>query len=242
MGMSMPEQRAGHSRRGGGAVAHAVVRTLVGLLAWPLAAGAVQLGQTDSFADGLDGWGSGAASPQPPAVVAAGGPAGAADAWLQVTSTGQQGAGGKLVAIAGDQWAGNYTAAGVTGLSMWVQNPGATDLSLRLWLNAPAGNAISLDAVLLPAGSAWQAVRFNLLPAALNGPAASVLADVREVRLFHGTAAAFPGGNIAARLGMDNVTAVPEPGTTALWLAGLAGLLALRTRTGRRLSATHHQE
>ncbi|MDO9285693.1 MAG: VPLPA-CTERM sorting domain-containing protein [Aquabacterium sp.] len=200
------------------------------------AASAVSPGQSDGFSGGsLDGWGSGAASPSPPIVVAAGGPGGAADSFLQLSSTGVQGPGGKLVGIAGPQWSGNYLAAGVTGVSMWLQNAGATDLSLRLWLLSPGGSSVTSTPVLLPAGSGWLPASFSLLPGALTGQGASTLSDVIELRLFHGSGAAFPGANIAAQLGVDNVSAVPEPAGAVLMLAGLAGLVAHR-RLRRRLA------
>ncbi|MDO8375573.1 MAG: VPLPA-CTERM sorting domain-containing protein [Aquabacterium sp.] len=195
------------------------------------AASALSLGQSDTFAGGSTaGWSAGPAHPSPPIVVAGGGPGGAADSFLQLGSTGAQGAGGKLVGIAGPQWSGNYTAAGVTGVTMWLQNSGATDLSLRLWLASPGGNSVTTEAVLLPAGSGWLPASFSLLPGALTGLGASTLSEVTELRLFHGTGAAFPGANIAAQLGVDNVTAVPEPAGAVLMLAGLAGLLANRRR------------
>lgn len=198
-------------------------------------ASALSPGQADTFAGGsLAGWGSGVASLIPPTVVAGGGPGGAADSFLQLGSTGVQGPGGKLVGIAGPQWSGNYTAAGITGVSMWLQNSGATDLSLRLWLLAPSGSSVT-EAVPLPAGSGWLPASFSLLPGALTGQGAATLSDVIELRLFHGTGAAFPGANIAAQLGVDNVTAVPEPAGALLMLAGLAGLVAHR-RLRRRLA------
>lgn len=201
------------------------------------AASALSPGQSDAFSGGsLAGWGSGAASPSPPIVVAGGGPGGAADSFMQLSSTGQPGAGGKLVGIAGPQWSGNYLASGVTGVSMWLQNSGATDLSLHLWLSSPTGGSVTTTAVLLPSGSGWLPASFSLLPGALTGLGASTLSNVTELRLFHGTGAAFPGANIAAQLGVDNVTAVPEPAAAALMLAGLAGLLSYR-RPRRRMAA-----
>jgi hypothetical protein len=85
---------------------------------------AVSVGQIDTFSSGVQGWSAGGgplgqSPPVPPAVVGTGGPGGVGDAFLQITSDGNAGAGGRLVAmnILG-QWSGNYTAAGVTGIAM----------------------------------------------------------------------------------------------------------------------------
>jgi hypothetical protein len=208
----------------------------LGLVASPAAA--VQLGQVDSFAAGLDGWGTGAASPVPPEWVDGGGPGGASDGYLRLFSAGGAGAGARLVAIAGGQWTGDFGAAGVTGLSLWLRNEGDTALSLRLWLRGAAGAAFSLQPVLLAPGSGWQAASYGLRAADFSGPAAAVLAGVTELRLYHGSSAGAPTEAILARVGVDNVSAVPEPAAAGLWLAGLAalGALSLRRQAARRPS------
>jgi hypothetical protein len=197
-----------------------------------LTAQAITPGQTDTFEDGSTlGWTSGAASPAPPVNMATGGPAGAADHFLLLTSSGVHGPGGKLVVIAGPAWDGDYLAAGVDQLTMDLANFGTTDLSLRLFLGgAPGLTALSLNAVSLPAGSGWVHVSFDLSPGALQGAAAEVLAGVTQLRLFHGAQPAFPGEDIAASVGMDNVSAVPEPAPLALLAAGLVWLARRRMR------------
>jgi hypothetical protein len=198
-------------------------------------AAAIGLGQVDNFEDGsTQGWGSGAANAAPPANVASGGPAGAGDNYLLVTSSGIRGPGGKLVALSGAQWSGDYLAAGITAISMDLSNLGSSDLSLHLLLAGSGGaSAITTQPLLLPAGSGWTHLSFNLAPAALTGPALQALGGVTQLRLFHGDAAVFPGPDIAAQLGVDNITAVPEPRSAALLLAGLAALAARRRRTPR---------
>lgn len=204
---------------------------LVAGLACCLGAQAITPGQVDNFQDGSNqGWDSGLANPSPPVNIATGGPAGAADRYLQATASGVHGPGGKLVVIAGPAWGGNYLQAGVDHLAMDLANFGSTELSLRLFLGgAPGLTALSLDAVTLPAGSGWVHVSFDLSPAALQGAGADVLAGVTQLRLFHGAQPAFPGEDIVASLGIDNVTALPEPPATVLLAAGLA-LLAWRRR------------
>ncbi len=203
-----------------------------------LPAFALTPGLPDTFEAGSeDGWASGAGNPSPPVAVPGGGPAGANDGYLLLSASGSPGAGGRLVAFGGPQWAGDYTQAGVTGITLDVKNLGATDLSLRLLFSSALGNAYSLTPVLVLAGSDWQPVRFDTRPAALAGVGAASLPAVTGLRLYHSptlgepTAAPF----VAARLGLDNVTAVPEPITGHLLLAGLALLAAVR-RAGVRLT------
>jgi len=117
-----------------------------------------------------------------------GGPGGAGDNYLQLTSNGSDGSGGRLVAINVSQWAGDYVALGVTGISASLRNLGATDLSLRLYF---------ADPVLGPPTN--EAISTNAIP-------------------------------IAAQLGVDNIGAIPEPGTGLLLGLGLVALGARRRR------------
>lgn len=196
-------------------------------------------GMVDTFQDGTtNGWTSGLAHPHPPANVASGGPAGSGDRFLLVTSSGTD-AGAKLVAISGPQWAGNYLLAGVTGIAMDLRNFGLSDLSLRLYFESPGGNALSAGGFLLAAGSDWTRAIFPTEIGALVGPEAAALSGATQFRLYHGPAASFPGPEIVAQLGVDNVTAVPEPGTwlslgLGLGVIAAGGALRARRRHPRR--------
>src|SRR3954464_14013122 len=95
----------------------------------PATAGAVVVGQIDTFQDGIDNWfagglGFGQVPPIPPQVVLTGGPGGAGDAFLQITGLGGNGPGSKITAINGTQWAGDYLAAGVTSIALDLRNLG----------------------------------------------------------------------------------------------------------------------
>lgn len=196
-------------------------------------ASAVSVFMVDTFQSGVQGWTSGDVNPNPPVIGAGDGPAGPGDKYLLLSASGVQGPGGKLVAFAGPQWAGDYSAAGINALTLDARNFGATDLSLRLMLiGAPGVIAVSTAAVLLPAGSGWTPLRFAADAASFSGAGAAALAGVVQLRLFHGTDAVFPGPNVAARLGIDNVTAaVPEPAAALLFAAGLGILLTRKTRS-----------
>ena len=221
----------------GGVQARPLARTVSGLLTGLLVAAAgpaaaVQLGQVDDFSGpALDGWSSGAPHPAPPTAMGTGGPAGTGDSFLQLTSLGGGGPGSRMVAFFGPQWTGDYGAAQVTALRMDANNFGATDLVLRLALSASTDSAVTTDGVLLRAGSGWTSIRFALLPGSLTGD--DVLGAVSGMRLLHATTPSFVGAPVAASLGIDNVTAVPEPGAALLLCGGLVMLMGTLRRRQR---------
>ncbi len=232
-------------------IAVGVLAAALGGLTVP--AGAVVIGQLDTFSDGTTGgWFAGGGPlggtpPVPPTVIQGGGPGGADDSYLQLSSTGSQGAGGRLVGMNASQWAGDYLAAGVTGIQMDLRNFGTTDLSLRLYFedpipDPPANEAVTSFTANLPAGGDWMRVLFPVTEAdlvLLAGDIPTLLAGTTVLRLFHGTAADFPGEPVAGLLGVDNIQAIgeqngvlPVPATLALLLAGV-GLFGARRRIRR---------
>ncbi|MBL8532868.1 MAG: hypothetical protein JNL33_03335 [Betaproteobacteria bacterium] len=200
---------------------------------------AVSLGQHNDFEDGsTQGWITGFPNPVPPEL-AAGGPAGADDDYLRLTSLGGSGAGSRLVAIGSAGWDGDYVAAGVTALSMDVVNLGASDLHLRLLIEdqtaggSPANMAYSSQAISLAAGSGWQTVVFELSADALTpqlGSVTTALQTAAFIRLYNSFNPGFPGDTLVSSLGVDNITAVPEPAAVTLTAAGLLLLTALAGR------------
>jgi hypothetical protein len=212
--------------------------SLLASLALPSGASIV-VGQTDDFENGtLLGWDSGSRNPNGPTNVPSGGPAGANDHFLHLTSNGSFGAGGKLVVFNADQWTGDYLGAGVTAIRMQVNNLGATNLALRLILEGGAGSLTTVSAASVPAGSGWETVSFSLASANLTGGNFNaVMGHVSTLDLVHNpSATAFRSSapNIAAVLGVDNITAVPEPSALLLTVIGLAALVC---RAGGKRSA-----
>jgi hypothetical protein len=214
----------GHAARSNGRCI-GVVLGLAALLLAPAVCSAVAIGQIDDFEDGTtQDWQSGLSNPNGPANVATGGPAGAGDSFLQLTSSGS-GSGGKLVAFCTDQWAGDYLAAGLNSIQMQVKNLGATNLVLRLiFENEVVGQSLgTISPVNLPAGSDWTTVSFSLAAGNLTGGSyAAVMNNVTTFDIAHGPnpiSARSSSPNIVAQLGVDNITAVPEPNAIALAVA-----------------------
>ena len=205
---------------------------------------ALEVGQRDDFQDGTtQGWEAGAFQS---------GPAGqcprrrAEIDIFEVTSRGGQGPGSRLSVFNIDrQWAGDYLDAGITALSARVANFGDTDVDLRLLLadpqeegQIPANVAVTTEAVHLSAGSGWIDAVFSIAPEDLTvveGDIDTLLAGVTELRLFHNPAPDFPPPpegppTIAATVGVDNITAIPEPATLLLLAAGAGELIRRRRR------------
>jgi glucose/arabinose dehydrogenase len=176
------------------------------------AAKAITAGQKDDFENGTtQGWISGSQNTHPPVNVSSGGPVGAGDHYLQITSSGGFGQGSKLVAFNQNQWTGNYTAADIAAISADVRNFGNTNLTLRLALRGPSGYIYSITGVSLAGGSDWQTVVFPVNAADMTGSAnvSTTLANVTELRLLHQTTSGYMGNPVAATLGVDNLTANP---------------------------------
>jgi hypothetical protein len=212
-----------------------------------LPAWAVDLGQIDTFEDGTtQGWIVGFPHPVPPQNFASGGPAGVDDNYLLLTATGNPGPGGKLSAFNLEQWAGDYLAAGITTITMDVNNFGTEDLALRLLFadpspaGPPSNIAASTEALLVPSGSGWVSLSFPVDPASLTaglGTVEDALSGATELRLYHSPALTFPGPNVAVRLGLDNIAApaaVPEPASCLAFGVGMLAFAACGQLRRRR--------
>jgi hypothetical protein len=217
--------------------------SLVALLTLSLtpSANAITLGQVDDFEDAtLQGWNSGgefgSPSPNPPTVEQD------IDYYASIPGSGGSGPGRAVVISNRDQWSGDYLAAGVTSIQLDVNNLGTTDLHLRLAIlsTAQGGGTFALteSIPLAPHGTGvdgWMTVTFDLDPAnwtAAVGPQGmyagedilTALSSVTALRILSSVEASYQGDSVDGRLGVDNISAVPEPGTFALVVGGLAFL------------------
>ncbi|MGC6427573.1 MAG: PEP-CTERM sorting domain-containing protein [Akkermansiaceae bacterium] len=216
--------------------------------------GAVTLSSHSRFDSDTDGWQEGGASPNPPSQTANpswdGNPG-----YLINTSTGSGVAGSRFVMFhLGSDWTGDYLGAGVSAISIYVDNwsgAGST-LPLAIAFNGPGGWFLS-DPVgvtdVTPGVAEWQRVQFdlsvaNFTRASGNGTLADTLGDVSrfEILLEDGAGVSVSRNNIrgerlAADLRFDDIRAVPEPSNLGLILLG--GLISLGRRKRSRAVAAH---
>src|SRR5438445_6886402 len=207
--------------------------------AWARASQAVIIGQIDDFQDGtLANWANGGGGP-PLMNIANGGPGGAGDHFLQITSIGGGGPGSRLTAFNRDQWLGDYITAGVNWIDMDLLNTGTVTLSIRIAFKQDTsfgGPGYLSQAFLLPPDSAWHHALFSITPGSMipiGGPEPfnTFFTHPAELRIINEMGATnLVGDPVIAQLGIDNIRAVPEPGTWALLAVGASVSLMLRRR------------
>ena len=198
----------------------------------------IVVGQNDDFEDGTTQfWGNGGAGAPPVENIDTGGPGGAGDNFMQITSIGGGGAGRFLVAFNRDQWIGNYISAGVTSIEIDLRNQSNVSLSIRLAFketgNFGSPGYLSSTAALLAPGSGWQHFVFTInvgtmIP--IGGPVdfnTFFSTGNGEMRIINEVGTTNLNGDvIAAQLGVDNIHAVPEPSTSLIGALGLLVLVA----------------
>lgn len=208
---------------------------------------AISFGQSDDFQDGTtQNWANGGVPGAPPVLnIGTGGPGGAGDKFMQISSTGS-GAGSRLTVFNRDQWLGNYISTGVTAIEVDLNNFSDIALSVRIAFKSDAGPGssgfLSLPFI-LNAGSGWQHALFTISPAtmiAIGGPAdfnTFFSGNFEEIRIINEVGTNdLNGDRVIGQLGIDNVHAVPEPTSFVLAGAGLVGVVIVRRFKGRRTS------
>lgn len=216
------------------------------LAIWPgICSSAIVPGQIDDFQDGTtQNWTNGPVAN--PVNVASGGPAGAFDRFLQISS-GTFGGGSRLVSFNQSQWTGNYLTAGVNAVAMDLKNFTGSPESIRIALRSGTGGSgtpgySSTTAVSLPADNAWHHAVFSLNAAnltAINSPAAltTFLASVADFRIVEAASApSLLGDSGSFQVGVDNITAVPEPTALMLSASALSALAYLAYRRRRAVA------
>ncbi|HVU63153.1 MAG TPA: hypothetical protein VHC70_04205 [Phycisphaerales bacterium] len=198
---------------------------------------AIVAGQIDTFSSGAQNWATGASGN--PSVTLGGGPGGATDPFLQLVSDGS-GPSGRLIEFNRAQWLGDYVAAGVTSIEMDITNIGSTPLDIRIAFKDTQGfggnGYASTTSFSLVNDGLWHHVAFGLSASDLTAvgsptPLGTFLTNPQEFRILSSSSPALNGDFLMAKLGVDNVTAVPAP--AGALCVGLGALVASRRRRTR---------
>lgn len=197
------------------------------LLFEPSLAGATPIvGQIDTFDSDGDtlGWAVGSNHPSPPS---------ASGGFLTISSIGGRGAGGRLLAFNRAQWAGDYISAGVTSIQLDLENLGSETLEIRLAFEDSSGQtprqfadwlATTASVVLLSGESGT--FTFGITAADLGGTTDfnTLMSNAGAMRILSADSLSPQGDIMVGSLGVDNITAIPEPSTALLVVVGLGGL------------------
>jgi hypothetical protein len=173
----------------------------------------ITLGQVDDFNDGtLQSWVSGFPNPVPPLNINDVGQLGVGDHVMQVRSNGALGGAGSLPVVFNNaQWIGDYLAAGVTSITLDINNLSAVDINPGLEIRGSLGQLFTFDGPLVPALSGWQSITIDVTPSNLVGAnVLAILAGVNELRfrnIISGLSIAPAAATIAY---YDNITATGD--------------------------------
>ena len=124
-------------------------------------------------------------------------------------------------------WEGDWTAAGVTKISLDVRNPatllGATDLDIRLGIAGPGGAGSFGDVYVTQpqtvlANDMWTSLVFDVLPSdwvatGFGMDINAALADVTQFRIINSPFNDFVGSSSPAEFYVDNIMAIGAPVT-----------------------------
>ena len=118
------------------------------------------------------------------------------------------------------QWTGNYNAAEIQSIRMWLFNEGASAMRIRVAING--GNNtwfVSTTGFALPADDTWRQATFDLNANAMTRVGgtdsfSTVFNSVIEMRILSNNNPDFRGASMFATLGVDDIEAMgaePEP-------------------------------
>jgi len=219
-----------------------LVVAFIALLIHSGAALGISPGLVDTFSGSLDNWQKGKVDPTFLSVVETGGPAGAGDSYMQSVADGS-GSFGRLTVFNQSQWNSNYLSDGVTSIRMDLLNSGAVTLQIRLGLrNSSGAGFISTLPFTLGVGDGWQTAEFSIGESDLTvvgspGSYSSFLSSGFALRILHATGTANLNGTpVVSTLGVDNITAIPEPATGLLLLIAAVALVWRCRCSARRIS------
>jgi hypothetical protein len=222
---------------------HSILPLLAGaalLLIEP--ARAITLGQVDDFQDGTTmNWRGNATFNAPDE-----GPLGAGDHALRIDSFQRMLARNDVNVDTPfpnppAQWAGDYTAAGVSSIAMDVKNPndfalqlylGISNEDLILFTNGMGPTYVSASSITVPADNQWHHIVFPatadaFVPSITNDESpqvgsAAILQEVYQLRVLHTTTPGeFRGDPVQGHFFLDNIRAIPEPSSGALVLGAI---------------------
>jgi hypothetical protein len=194
---------------------------------------AITVGHVDDFQDGTtQHWRIGRAGGSYPENVANAGPQGAGDHSLFHTNSGL-GSPQLLIVLNDDaqsvpgpgNWEGNWTAAGVTQITLDVRSPGAvagaSALTMRLGIAGPggvsgggSGDAYYTDGISVAADNTWHTITFDVVASdwnAIGENIALALTDVTQFRIYSNPVDAFIGGESPNEFYLDNIRAIGAP-------------------------------
>lgn len=182
------------------------------LLAVTAIASAVTLNQVDTFQDGTTSSWLGGASPTN---ISTGGPMGAGDRYLQISSSNSH-----LATFNSAQWSGNYTASGVNRIEADLKNTGPNPLVVRLVLFSGNGDRwSSISSISLAPSSNWTHVAFTLQASNFqrtvgSGSFSDVMNTLDRLMFRHEPTISANGVTVTGQLGIDNVTALAATTTS----------------------------
>ena len=213
-------------------------------------ASVIPVGQTNDFQDGqLSNWQGGGAGQgfQSQNIISAGGPAGAGDQYALISAGGNN-SGPRLLAVNDVQRLGDFS--NIAAITLDLMSPasnaanGVNSLSMRLAIREGTANNsagyVSTTAYNLPSDGNWYPVTFlfdaaDMAAVSAGSPAHAPPAfdtlktNVLDFRILDATNAVLVGDQFISTgpqisFGMDNITAVPEPGSLALAALSVRGL------------------